>query len=194
MYPKIVNALIEISETHSKILIASFQVILSQSDFLSFDHAPEADPESPGDYWAIRFIDPLRVFSYLPEHRCCNLVPDEFTFGKMPFAPYGCIDDSNCLESKHPENVTGANLSRNDVLYTGLYKYSPPLIFFFYRQAISPSLKFAQTRLYFCIEEITRKSRPVLISSRLASKGGENKTQANILLFTVMLHFKLFVF
>lgn len=100
-----------ISETNSKFLIASFQVILSQSDFLSFDHAPEADPESPGDYWAIRFIDPLRVFSYLPEHRCCNLVPDEFTFGKMPFAPYGCIDDSNCLESKHPQNVTGDNLS-----------------------------------------------------------------------------------
>lgn len=159
MYRNIVNALFTTSETHSKILIASFQVILSQSDFLSFDHAPEADPESPGDYWAIRFIDPLRVFSYLPEHRCCNLVPDEFTFGKMPFAPYGCIDDSNCLESKHPQNVTGANLSRNDVLYTGLYKYSPPPpLFFFCRQAISPSLiKFAQTRLYFCIEEITEK-------------------------------------
>ena len=130
MYRNIVNALFTTSENHSKILIASFQVILSQSDFLSFDHAPEADPESPGDYWAIRFIDPLRVFSYLPEHRCCNLVPDEFTFGKMPFAPYGCIDDSNCLESKHPQNVTGDNFSRTDVLYRGKFLPFSPASYF----------------------------------------------------------------
>ncbi|KAK3102596.1 hypothetical protein FSP39_012487 [Pinctada imbricata] len=43
-----------------------YKVILSQSDFLSLDHAPEADPESPGDYWGIRYIDPLRVFLISP--------------------------------------------------------------------------------------------------------------------------------
>ncbi|MCA0901867.1 family 20 glycosylhydrolase [Microbulbifer agarilyticus] len=43
-----------------------FEVVQSHSDFLYFDMPQEVDPKEPGYYWASRYTDTRKTFSYAP--------------------------------------------------------------------------------------------------------------------------------
>lgn len=45
-----------------------YQTLLTVPDFLYFDHPQAVDPAEPGYYWATRFIDTQKVFSFAPEN------------------------------------------------------------------------------------------------------------------------------
>ena len=49
-----------------------YQVVLSHGTHLYFDHPHEAHPAERGYYWATRFTDAKRVFSYLPDYLYAN--------------------------------------------------------------------------------------------------------------------------
>ena len=45
-----------------------FSVVLSNPDYLYFDFPYEVDPQERGYYWAARFVDTKKVFSFAPEN------------------------------------------------------------------------------------------------------------------------------
>ena len=45
----------------------SFKVVLSNSDFLYFDHPSEPHGEECGNSWAASFTDSRKVFGFVPE-------------------------------------------------------------------------------------------------------------------------------
>lgn len=49
-----------------------YQVVLSHGTHLYFDHPYETHPEERGYYWATRFTDARRVFSYMPDDVYAN--------------------------------------------------------------------------------------------------------------------------
>ncbi len=49
-----------------------YNVILTNPDFLYFDHPYEADPEERGYYWATRYANVRKVFSYMPGNLPAN--------------------------------------------------------------------------------------------------------------------------
>ena len=51
---------------------AGYQVVLSHGTHLYLDHPNEAHPEERGYYWATRYIDPKRIFGYMPDHVYAN--------------------------------------------------------------------------------------------------------------------------
>ena len=57
-----------------------YQVILTSPDFLYLDHPYEADPEERGYYWATRFTDVRKLFSYVSGNLPANaqLTKDRF--------------------------------------------------------------------------------------------------------------------
>ena len=53
-------------------------MILSQATHLYFDHPYEPDPEENGFYWATRFIDTQKVFSFMANDIYENIDVDRF--------------------------------------------------------------------------------------------------------------------
>ena len=51
---------------------AGYEVILTSPDFLYFDHPYEADPKERGYYWATRYTDVEKMFSYMPGNLPAN--------------------------------------------------------------------------------------------------------------------------
>src|SRR5262249_24091035 len=51
---------------------AGFKVILTSPDFLYLDHPYEADPKERGYYWATRFTNVKKLFSYIPGNLPAN--------------------------------------------------------------------------------------------------------------------------
>lgn len=49
-----------------------YEVILSHATHLYFDHPYEAHPEERGYYWATRYTDAAKVFSYMPDNLYAN--------------------------------------------------------------------------------------------------------------------------
>ena len=50
-----------------------FQVIMSQATHLYLDHPYEPSPTEPGLYWATRFTDTRKVFSFKPDELYDNI-------------------------------------------------------------------------------------------------------------------------
>jgi hexosaminidase len=55
-------------ETVNEWVAKGFSVVLSNPDYLYFDFPHEVDPEERGYYWAARYIDTKKVFSFAPEN------------------------------------------------------------------------------------------------------------------------------
>ena len=53
--------------------ITYFKVILSHATNLYFDHPYEPDPEDRGYYWATRYTDTKKAFSYIAENVYDNI-------------------------------------------------------------------------------------------------------------------------
>src|SRR6185369_2379099 len=51
---------------------AGYKVILTSPDFLYLDHPYEADPKERGYYWATRFTNLKKLFSYIPGNLPAN--------------------------------------------------------------------------------------------------------------------------
>lgn len=54
--------------TSNQMLAKNFKVILTPPDFVYFDHPYEVDTTERGYYWATRFTDTKKVFSFAPEN------------------------------------------------------------------------------------------------------------------------------
>ena len=63
---------IRILEKGYKLANAGYKVVVSNASHLSLDHAQEPDPEEIGQYWATRYIDDKKVFSYKPDNLLSN--------------------------------------------------------------------------------------------------------------------------
>ena len=49
-----------------------FQVVMSQATHLYFDMPQEPDPEERGQYWASRYTDTKKTFSFMPDYLYAN--------------------------------------------------------------------------------------------------------------------------
>ena len=79
-----------------KLANAGYKVVVSNASHLTLDHAQEPDPEEIGQYWATRYIDDKKVFSYKPDDLLSNINQDhdvDFT--------------EKQVQLKKPENIIG---------------------------------------------------------------------------------------
>ncbi|MFC3033072.1 family 20 glycosylhydrolase [Pseudoalteromonas fenneropenaei] len=81
-----------------------YQVILSHGTHLYFDHPYEAHPEERGYYWAARYTDARKVFSYMPDHVYANA---DFTRNLEPIANLEALVGRPLPQLEKPENILG---------------------------------------------------------------------------------------
>ena len=87
---------IRILQKGYKLANAGYKVVVSNASHLTLDHAQEPDPEEIGQYWATRYIDDKKVFSYKPDDLLSNINQDhdvDFT--------------EKQVQLKKPENIIG---------------------------------------------------------------------------------------
>ena len=76
IYANIIKPDIRTLEKGYKLANAGYKVVVSNASYLSLDHAQEPDPEEIGQYWATRYIDDKKVFSYKPDDLLSNTNQD----------------------------------------------------------------------------------------------------------------------
>ncbi|TMO67106.1 beta-N-acetylhexosaminidase [Pseudoalteromonas aurantia] len=81
-----------------------YQVILSHGTHLYFDHPYEAHPEERGYYWATRFIDTKKAFSYMPDDVYANA---DFTRTREPIVNLEALVGRAMPKLEKPENILG---------------------------------------------------------------------------------------
>ena len=81
-----------------------YQVILSHGTHLYFDHPYEAHPEERGYYWATRYIDTKKTFSYMPEHIYANA---DYTRNREPIENLEALVGRALPALEKPENILG---------------------------------------------------------------------------------------
>ena len=79
---------------------------MSQATHLYFDHPHEPDPEERGLYWASRFIDTRKTFSFTPSDLYANA--DCKLTGEPIHEHDRCIN--NAVKLENSENIIGASL------------------------------------------------------------------------------------
>ena len=92
-------------------------MILSHATHLYFDHPQEPDPEERGLYWARRFIDTRKVFSFQPDHIYDNM--DEEILGRQIIKSEACTPGGmvDCIPLEKPENIIGRKIVISLFLY-----------------------------------------------------------------------------
>jgi hexosaminidase len=80
---------------------AGYAVVLSNFDYLFFDHPQEPDPEERGNPWATRFTDTKHVFSFISGNLSANAQLSPVC------ANGGCSGTTNATPPSKPENVIG---------------------------------------------------------------------------------------
>jgi hexosaminidase len=81
-----------------------YQVILSHGTHLYFDHPYEAHPMERGYYWAARFTDTQKVFSYMPDDVYANA---DFTRELEPIVNLEALVGRELPALEKPENILG---------------------------------------------------------------------------------------
>ncbi|GFR93969.1 beta-hexosaminidase [Elysia marginata] len=90
-----------------KLANEGYQVILAPGTHLYFDHPHEPDPEERGLFWACRYVDTRKVFSFMPATIMAN-ADVKLTGEKLTKADLKAIRESeDYTELKKPENVKG---------------------------------------------------------------------------------------
>ena len=79
---------------------------MAQATHLYFDHPHEPDPEERGLYWAPRFTNTHKTFSFMPRRLYHNA--DVARSGDPVERDDLCGDDGkDCVELKNPHNIVG---------------------------------------------------------------------------------------
>lgn len=81
-----------------------YQVILSHATHLYFDHPYETHPEERGYYWAARYTDTNKVFSYMPDNLYANA---DTTKDGQPINNLEALVGRDLPVLKKPENILG---------------------------------------------------------------------------------------
>ncbi|ATD08917.1 family 20 glycosylhydrolase [Pseudoalteromonas piscicida] len=82
----------------------NYQVILSHGTHLYFDHPYEAHPEERGYYWATRYTDTKKAFSYMPDNIYANA---DFTRNREPIVNLEALVGRELPALKRPQNILG---------------------------------------------------------------------------------------
>ncbi|WP_102505781.1 family 20 glycosylhydrolase [Salinivibrio kushneri] len=85
-----------------------YGVIYNQATHLYFDHPYEPDPSERGYYWAPRFTDTRKTFSFMPDDLYANA--DEKRNG-APITKQEVLDAATVKTLTRPENVLGLQAS-----------------------------------------------------------------------------------
>jgi hexosaminidase len=83
---------------------SGYQVILSHGTHLYFDHPYEAHPEERGYYWATRYADTKKVFSYMPDDVYANA---DYTRAREPIVNLEALVGRELPKLEKPENILG---------------------------------------------------------------------------------------
>ncbi|MGF1874576.1 carbohydate-binding domain-containing protein [Photobacterium frigidiphilum] len=81
-----------------------YGVILNQATHLYFDHPYEPDPSERGYYWAPRFTDTRKTFSFMPDDVFGNA---DFTRAGAPITKEEVVASANVKSLERPENILG---------------------------------------------------------------------------------------
>lgn len=81
-----------------------YQVILSQATHLYFDHPYETHPMERGYYWAARYTDTSKVFSFMPDNLYANA---DTTKDGQPIHNLEAMVGRELPPLKKPENILG---------------------------------------------------------------------------------------
>jgi len=75
---------------------SGFDVVQSHSDYLYFDMPQEVDPKEPGYYWASRYTDTRKTFSYAPLNtaQLAEIYPNRDGIGYTATSPQESFADS----------------------------------------------------------------------------------------------------
>lgn len=82
-----------------------YKVVMSQGTHLYFDHPYEPDPEERGLYWACRFCDSRKTFTFMPDNLYANI--DVKLTGEKLSKDYIKRHKEDHDDLKNPENVIG---------------------------------------------------------------------------------------
>ncbi|RRS10075.1 beta-N-acetylhexosaminidase [Pseudoalteromonas sp. J010] len=82
----------------------NYQVILSHGTHLYFDHPYEAHPQERGYYWATRYTDTKKSFSYMPDNVYANA---DFTRNREPIENLEALVGRALPPLKKPQNIIG---------------------------------------------------------------------------------------
>ncbi|XP_005092291.1 beta-hexosaminidase [Aplysia californica] len=83
-----------------------YEVILSPGTHLYFDHPYEPDPEERGLFWACRFVDTRKVFSFAPDNLMSN-ADVKLTGEKMTKNDRKMLQLEYFTTLKKPQNIKG---------------------------------------------------------------------------------------
>ncbi|XP_060608368.1 beta-hexosaminidase-like isoform X2 [Ruditapes philippinarum] len=84
---------------------SGYKVVMSQGTHLYFDHPYEPDPEERGLYWACRFCDSRKTFTFMPDNIYANA--DVKLTGEKLSKDYIKRHKEDHDDLKKPENVIG---------------------------------------------------------------------------------------
>ncbi|XP_052781398.1 beta-hexosaminidase-like isoform X2 [Mya arenaria] len=83
----------------------NYKVVMSQGTHLYFDHPYEPDPEERGLYWACRFLDSRKCFTFMPDNLYANC--DVRLTGEPLAKDYIKRHKDDHDDLKRPENIVG---------------------------------------------------------------------------------------
>ncbi|XP_046350297.2 uncharacterized protein LOC124131228 [Haliotis rufescens] len=83
-----------------------YKVIMAHASHLFLDHPDEPDPEERGYYWATRFTDAKKTFSFTPEN-LYSLIEVRRSGAALPREEACGVNDESCPPLQRPENIAG---------------------------------------------------------------------------------------
>ena len=89
----------------------SFQVILSSATHLYFDQPQEPSPTERGFYWATRYTDTYKTFSFMPDNFYLN-ADIRRSGAAISMAEICGQNNAGCPPLTKPENIGGGSQSK----------------------------------------------------------------------------------
>ncbi|XP_067654006.1 uncharacterized protein [Haliotis asinina] len=83
-----------------------YKVVMAHASHLYFDHPYEPDPEERGYYWATRYTDAKKSFSFTPEN-LYSLIKVRRSGVALKREEACGVNDESCPPLKRPENIAG---------------------------------------------------------------------------------------
>ncbi|XP_041355523.1 beta-hexosaminidase-like [Gigantopelta aegis] len=89
-----------------KLANSGYKVVMCQATHLYFDHPYEPDPLERGNYWATRYTDTKKTFTFMPENLYANI--DVKRSGEAITREEACgTDGLYCPPLSDPQNIVG---------------------------------------------------------------------------------------
>ncbi|CAK8692064.1 unnamed protein product [Clavelina lepadiformis] len=87
-----------------KLANSDYKVVLSPATHLYFDQPYEPDPNERGLYWASRFTDTKKTFSFMPDYIYAN---SDVKRSGEPYLEKDLCNSMNCTQLEKPQNILG---------------------------------------------------------------------------------------